>query len=169
MASRLFDGIRAAGKSQVRAQRLRQFPLVRAARNADDRRASRFRQLHVQLPGDAQAHHHDCFAGENIDQSLRVHTRGQNLDQRRGLIVDRSGRAKHVAGGRDKVFGEAAVGVAPKQLAVGAKVRLPDAAVKAQAAEKFGIDDDAVASLDEWRLSPASATSPIISWPMIRG
>ena len=75
-------------------------------------RSSRFGKLHVKLPRYAEAHHDYRFAGENIHQALRVHARGQHLDQGRGAAVDGIGQRKNVAGGNGDVFREAAIGVA---------------------------------------------------------
>src|SRR6185503_8741412 len=79
----LRDDIVAAGDGEVGAQLFGHRALLGAARDADDARAARLRELHVQLAGDAQADDGDGVAGERLDLPLRVQAGGEDLDQRR--------------------------------------------------------------------------------------
>src|SRR6185503_1959415 len=79
----------AAGDGEVGAQLFGHRALLGAARDADDARAARLRELHVQLAGDAQADDGDGVAGERLDLPLRVQAGGEDLDQRRGAVVNR--------------------------------------------------------------------------------
>ena len=92
-------GIVAARYRDVRAERFGQRALVGAARDADDRCAACFRELHVQLAGDAEAEDDHELAREDVDLPLRVKAGREHLNQRRDASLHRAGSGKTWLGG----------------------------------------------------------------------
>ncbi len=144
-------GIVAARYRHVCAERFGQRALVGAARDTDDRCAPRLGELHVQLPGDAEAKDDDELAGEDVDLPLRVKTGREDLDQRGDSSFDRRWQRKGVAWWNGDVLGKPAVTVASNEHAVRAEMCLTDPAVKARPAIELRIDDDAVAGAQRTR------------------
>src|ERR1700730_14826462 len=102
----------------------------------------------MQLTADSQTNHHHRLARENVQHSLTVQARRQNLDKRSRLAINRVGQRENVAARSDKVLGKAAVRFAAYQPAMGAKAGPSGAARMADTAEQTGIGDDALAVAD---------------------
>ena len=66
---------------------------------------------------DAEARHSDALAWRDVAETLRVATRGENLDQRSDSAVDRGRQRENVTGRNRDILGESPVGLATDETA----------------------------------------------------
>jgi phosphohistidine swiveling domain-containing protein len=127
----------------VRAELPGPIPLACRTGHPDDReRAARLEELDVHEAGHAQADHHRGLPGRVRNHRLRVHARGQHLEQGRFVVAHLIREQVQLVLVDREPFGDAAVGVPAEQAAGRAQVGPARPALGAPAAVKAGIDED---------------------------